>query len=130
MPTNSRAAVNPALLTFSIVIGPACSSLQPTEASPEEIGRLITAEDLLKPGDRVRLVTADEAVHEFRIDEIDLAQGLVAGEGNSIPIVSIVAVETRKISVGRTAVLTGGLTIGIAMIIAIAIAPAIILGGG
>jgi hypothetical protein len=69
-------------------------------------------------------------VHEFRIDEIDLAQGLVAGEGNSIPIVSIVAVETRKISVGRTAVLTGGLTIGIAMIIAIAIAPAIILGGG
>jgi len=117
-------------LTACLAAGPACTSLQPTEASPEEIQRLILSEGLLEPGQRVRIVTAAGAEHEFRITELDMAQGAVVGEQVSVPVVDIVAVETREVSVGRTALLTGGLVWGAGLIIAIAIAPAVLLGGG
>jgi len=119
-----------ALLAASVMLCPACTTLQPTEASPQEIRRLILSDGLLEPGQRVRLVTADEVAHEFRITNIDIEQGIVHGEDAAVRVDSIVAVETREVSVGRTALLTGGLVYGIGLIIAIAIAPALILSGG
>jgi len=115
-------------LLACLLVSSACTTLQPTEASPEELQRLILSEDLLEPGQRVRLVTADEVVHEFRIAEIDLERGVVMGDDEAVLISEVVAVETREVSVGRTALLTGGLVYGIGYIIAIAIAPALILG--
>ncbi len=117
---------------FLLVVGmaiSACSTLEPTEASPQEIQRLILSEGILAPGQRVRIVTADELEHEFRIESIDIEQGIVYGEDEAIPVDGIVAVETRKISAGRTALLTGGLVYGVGVIIAIAVAPAVLLGG-
>lgn len=84
----------------------------------------------MAPGDRVRLVTADETVHKFRVTEISVERDLVLGRKVGVPIDQIVALETREVSVGRTALLTGGVGIGVAVLIAVAIAPAIILGGG
>jgi hypothetical protein len=43
-----------------------CTTLRPTEASPEELQRLIAHDNLIEPGDRVRLVTADGTVYKFR----------------------------------------------------------------
>ncbi len=114
------------LLTCLLVVS-ACTTLEPTEASPEELQRLILSEGLLEPGQRVRLVTADEVVHEFRITEIDLELGVVSGSDDAVPVSEVVAVETHEVSVGRTALLTGGL-VGIGYLMAIAIAPALILG--
>lgn len=114
-------------LSASLLVSSGCTTLQPTEASPEELQHLILSEGLLEPGQRVRLVTADEVVHEFRIAEIDLEQGVVIGRDDTVPVAEVVAVETREVSVGRSALLTGGV-VGVGYLIAIAIVPAVILG--
>ena len=121
--------VDLAVLLAGAMAVQACSTLEPTEASPQELQRLILSEGILAPGQRVRLVTADELEHEFRITSIDIEQGIVYGEDEAIPVDGIVAVETRKISAGRTALLTGGIVYGVGVIIAIAVAPALLLGG-
>jgi hypothetical protein len=114
-----------ALTLLLLVSG--CTSLRPTEASPEDLQRMITQENLIQPGDRVRLVTADEAVYRFRVTRVDLDEGLIAGRAEAVPIAEIVAVETREVSVGKTAALTGGL-IGAWVLILILVAPALAIG--
>ena len=118
-----------ALVAACMTVNSACTTLQPTEANPEELQHLILSEEILEVGQRVRLVTSDEMVHEFRVTGIDSQRGVVHGKNESVAIEDIVAVETREISAGKTALLTGGLVYGIGIIIAIAIAPAAILAG-
>jgi hypothetical protein len=101
-----------------VLLSCACTTLRSTEASPADLQRMITQENLLKPGDRVKLVTADGSVHAFRVTQIDVDDGLVIGKEESVPIADIIAVETREVSVGKTAALTGGL-VGVYLIIAI-----------
>ncbi|HSG96517.1 MAG TPA: hypothetical protein VLA11_00825 [Woeseiaceae bacterium] len=115
------------LLIFSNV---ACTTLEPVDVPAGELQQQLRSGALVTAGDRVRLVTADEAVHTFRVTEISLDQDMVRGRDVEVPIKEVVAVETREVSVGRTTLLTGGVGLGVAVLIAIAIAPAIILGGG
>lgn len=115
------------LLIFSTV---ACTTLEPVDVPADELQQQLRSGVLVTAGDRVRLVTADEAVHTFRVTEINLEQDMVLGRNVEVPIKEVVALETREVSVGRTALLTGGVGIGVAVLIAIAIAPAVILGGG
>ena len=108
----------------------ACTTLEPVNVPADDLQQQIRAGTLVSAGDRVRLVTADETVHKFRVTEVNLGQDMVMGRKAGVPIGDIVALETREVSVGRTALLTGGVGIGLAMLIAIAIAPAVILSGG
>lgn len=116
-----------ALLILSCV---ACTTLESVAVPADELQSQLRAGMLVKPGDRVRLVTADETVHRFRVTEVSSEQGVVIGRNERVLMDEIVAVETREVSVGRTALLTGGVGVGAAILIAIAIAPAILLGGG
>jgi hypothetical protein len=116
------------ILAIVVLLSCACTSLQSTEASPEELQRMITHENLLEPGDRVRLVTADGVVYKFRVTEIDLVNGMVVGPKESAPIKDIVAVETREVSIGKTAALTGGLVGGLYILLILA-GGAFVLGG-
>ncbi len=118
------------LLLPLILSNAACTTLEPVDVPADELRQQLRAGSLVKSGDRVRLVTADETVHKFKITEINLEQDKVLGRNAEVPIEEIVALETRELSVGRTSLLTGGVGIGVAALIAIAIAPAIILGGG
>jgi hypothetical protein len=90
-----------------------CTTWRPTEANPQEIQHLIESEGLLAPGDRVKLVTADNAVHvhEFRVDKLDLEEGLVIGSSDVVRISDIVSVEKRKTSWLKTGLLIGGLAL-------------------
>jgi hypothetical protein len=54
------------ILAALVLLCCACTTLRPTEASPEELQRLITRDNLIEPGDRVGLVTADGTVYKFR----------------------------------------------------------------
>jgi hypothetical protein len=101
-------SIPPLLLVGYLALGCACTSLQPTEASPEEVQRKIVAEGLLAPGDSVRIVTADGATHRFRILAVDLDTRVVAGKSDAVPIAEIVAVETREFATGKTAALALG----------------------
>jgi len=116
------------ILAIVVLLSCACTTLQPTAASPEELEHMVTHENLLEPGDRVRLVTADGAVYKFRVREIDLVNGMIVGPKESVPIKDIVAVETREVSIGKTAVLTGGLVGGLYLLL-LSVGGAFVLAG-
>lgn len=124
------------LLTISQI---SCTNLQPIEASPETLQERIRQGDLLKVGDSVSVFTEDEKEHRFVVTAIDADEirGRVVNmhtddadeireEVVTIPIDSVVAVQTREMSIGKTALLAGGVY-GIIFLIAMAIAPALIL---
>jgi hypothetical protein len=116
-----------ALLAASAIA--ACSTVKPVEAPPEELRRLITSENLLAPGDRVQLVTTDGSRHEFRVTSVNIDEGLIRGEQEAVPIADVIALQTRKIAIGKTAALAAGLYVGVGVIIAITLAPVILLSG-
>ena len=115
---------------FGALANSACTTLTPQEETPEELQRQLLSGELLQAGERVRLVTTDESVYEFRITEIDLEQGLVIGGGERVPIADVIAVETRKVSAGKTALLVGGVGTSVLVIITVLLAPALLLSGG
>jgi hypothetical protein len=117
----------PAILWISVVFCASCTSLHPTEATSEQIQYRIIHEDLLKSGEQVELVTSDRAVHEFRITDIDREQGLVVGKNESVPVSDIVAVKTREFSMGKTALLAGGVTYGLWIWFVILLGPVLVL---
>ena len=110
-----------------LALSSGCTTLQPTEATPDEIQRRIVTEGLLAPGDKVQLVTADDAVHEFRITEINLEAGSVIGKNDAVPITEIVAVATREFAVGKTTALSIGISYGLAIGIAVALGGVLVL---
>jgi hypothetical protein len=107
----------------TVLLGSGCTTIHPTDASPAEIQRLIIAEGLLAPGDKVRLVTADDALHEFRITGINLDEGSVHGKDDQVRIEEIIAVQTRDFAFGKTI----GLSYGIASVVVVVVVTA--LGG-
>ncbi len=113
-----------------MLVAAGCPSLRPVETPPAELQRLIRDEDLIKPGDRVRLVTADGAVHELRVKQIDRDRDAVTGKDEAVPLADIIAVQTREIAVGRTAALAAGVYVGIALIVTMIVLPLAVLTGG
>jgi hypothetical protein len=71
-----------------------CKTMQPIDGSPTELRQFINSGQLLKPGDRVRIVTADEKVHRFAIKKVEA--GLIVGPNESIPIAQVISLEVQK----------------------------------
>ena len=114
------------VLVFINLIG--CTSLQTIEAPPDKLHEQIRHENLVKVGDKVKIVTEDQKEHEFVVTATN--ENEIRGKDITIPIDSIVAVQTREFSAGKSALLAGGVTastILLMVIIAIAVAPAAIL---
>ena len=113
------------LVTVNLI---GCTSLQPIEAPPDELQDRIRQEQIVEVGDRVRIFTEDGKEHQFRVTSIDANH--ISGESVTIPVDSIIALETREISIGKTTLLAGG-TIGIAFILfLVVVAPVIFLAPG
>jgi hypothetical protein len=110
------------ILLITNLIG--CTSLQPIEAQPDELQDRIRYEQIVAVGDRVRMVTEDGKEHQFKVTSIDANH--ISGDGVTIPVDTVIALETREISIGKTTLLAGGIT-GTMLLIFIAIAPAAIL---
>jgi hypothetical protein len=83
-----------------------CTSLKPIAMGPESLQQQISSGELVKPGDTVRCVTADGKQYDFEVTAI--GNGYIEGEGVSLPISGVVAVEKRKFSLGKTALLGAG----------------------
>ncbi len=107
----------------------ACSSLKPVELPPESLQQMILDQDILQPGEKIKLVTAEGKRYEFRVARVDTERKVIIGDGQSIPVADVVAVETKEFSFGKTALLAAG-SYGALLIIAVALAPALILSGG
>ena len=80
-----------------------CTSLQTIEAPPDKLHEQIRHEDLVKVGDKVRIITEDQKEHQFVVTAIN--EDEIRGEDVTIPIDSIVTLETREFSTGKTVLL-------------------------
>jgi len=111
-----------------------CSTHQPIEAQRSELQNKIRHENILKISDDVKIITEDGKKYQFRITSID--ENEIVGVQNKktyrIPIDSIVVLETKEVSWGKTVLLISGI-VGIVVlgviIIAVASGPDIDLGG-
>ena len=95
-----------------------CTSLQTIDAPPDKLHEQIRHEDIVKIGDKVRIVTEDQNEHQFVVTAIN--ENEISGEEVTIPIDSIVTLETREFSTGKTVLLSVGIT-GTVLLIATAL---------
>jgi hypothetical protein len=61
-----------------------CTTLRTIDGTPSELQQFINSGELIKPGDRIRIVTADEKAHRFAITKIEA--GLIVGLHGSVPV--------------------------------------------
>jgi hypothetical protein len=72
-----------------------CTTMRPIDGSPAELHRFMNSGELLKPGDRVRIVTADEKTHRFAITQF--GAGVIVGPNESIPVDQVISLEVAKV---------------------------------
>jgi hypothetical protein len=104
----------------------ACTSMRPVEASPEELAARIRQGNVVQVGEKVTIVTKDGRKDQFTVTAID--EFTVKGNKESIPIDDIVALKTKEISLGKTALLTGGIGLTFYLLLGIALSGAAIGG--
>ena len=110
-----------------------CATFQPIEAQRSDLQDEIRHENILKISDDVKIITEDGKKYQFRITSID--ENEIVGVQNKktyrIPIDSIVALETKEFSMGKTALLTGGIIAGLGLLflISFGVAAASLMGG-
>jgi hypothetical protein len=95
-----------------------CTSLQTIEAPPDKLREQLRNETLVKVGDKVRITTEDQKEHQFVV--IAINDDEIRGENVTIPIDSIVTLEIREFSTGKTVLLGFGIT-GTVLLIATAL---------
>ena len=71
-----------------------CTTMQAIDGSPTELQHFINSGELLKPGDRVRIVTAEQKTHRFAITKVEA--GLIVGSNESVPVDQVMCVEKRQ----------------------------------
>jgi hypothetical protein len=106
------------LVIFFALVACGCTTLKPVEMSPEELQQKIAAGEIIKVGDRVKVVTSDGVVHKFGVTEISTDR--VSGKDVDLPIADIIAVETREFSGGKTTALVAGGTLIYVLLAAVA----------
>jgi hypothetical protein len=112
------------------VVASACTTLRPSGISSAGLSSLVAEGGLISPGARVQLVTADESIHEFRVERIDVANGLIIGRDEVVRVADVVEVATRQFAPGKTVALGLGLALGVSAVVVVGTAPAAILSAG
>jgi hypothetical protein len=72
-----------------------CTTMRLIDGSPTELQRFINAGELLKQGDRVRIVTVDEKAHRIAITKVEA--GLIVGANESVPVDQVRSLEIEKV---------------------------------
>ena len=89
-----------------LLIASGCTTSKPIELAPEQLQERISTEDIIQVGDNVNIVTSDGVSHKFKVTAI--TENHILGKDIEIPIMDIIALETRAFSGGKTSLLVGG----------------------
>lgn len=100
------------LLSFAVLfpLG-GCSTMTSGGVYNEDLQERIRKGQLTKVGDYVIIHTLDNTNYEFTVDGID--EETIEGDGISVQIDNIAALETKTFSAEKTAQLVGGATLGL-----------------
>ena len=114
------------LVLVAAVLLPACSTLKPVEMPAEDVQRMILSGEIPLAGESIKVVTRDGKTHKYRVVDVDVDSRLIRGREDTVAIDDVVAIETKKFSVGKTALVAGSsyLLLGL---LALAAAPAFLL---
>ncbi len=113
-----------AWLVAAAMMGGGCTTMKSNQMPPEALQEQIRSGSIVLAGDEVSVVTGNGKEHTFRVSAVepDAILGTVEGESVTIPIDDVLALRTREVSVGRTALagvgvylLVGGVLIVLAM---------------
>lgn len=119
----SKSAIFQKIISFFVIISLfGCTTFQPIEAQRGDLQDEIRHENILKISDVVKIFTEDGKKHQIRITSIDENEIVgvrnvwnneneVVQETVTIPINSIIGLETPKFSKGKTALLVGGTSV-------------------
>ncbi len=108
-------------ITVIICVLSGCTSLKPIQMPAEQLQQKITTGQIILVGEKARLITADGK--EYKINVIAVADGLIIAKDVEVPIVDVVAVETRRASAGKTtALVAGGVAVAYVIVSALAVA--------
>ena len=93
-----------------------CTTLRPYDGGPAAIRREVASGTLLKHGDHVLITTADWVKHKLTVTSVD-RDAVHGSGGESIPVESIVGIEARQFSAGKTwGIIGSALFVGLALV--------------
>jgi hypothetical protein len=99
-----------------------CTTLQPVTGNRAAVQQRIASGALLKRGDAVVVLTKDGRTHDFNVTSTSAST--IEGRYESISIDQIDFIQTRKLSVEKTA-----LAVGLAVVVAAAVVVVCSVGG-
>jgi hypothetical protein len=91
--------------TIIILLLCGCTTFSTMQMSRSEVQERISHGDLIHSGDQVKIITYDGKQYQFKV--ISIVDGSIKGKDVEIPIKDIDLVEKRRISIGKTALLSG-----------------------
>ena len=83
-----------------------CVSVEKVQQPPATLQENIRSGELVRPGDRIAVVTASQGERIMVVTEVD--QDSIRGDGVEVSINEVVALETREVSAGKTALAAVG----------------------
>lgn len=102
-------------LALLLLIVTGCTTFSPVELAPEQLHEKILTDNIIQVGDNVRIITSDGTRHEFKVTSVTKDQ--IIGKDINIPILDIVALDTRSYSSGKTSAFVGGTVIWVLIIL-------------
>jgi|HubBroStandDraft_1064217.scaffolds.fasta_scaffold25298_1 hypothetical protein len=88
------------ILLITLICFAGCTTLRPIQGTSRELQERINSAELLKPGDRVLIVTTDDKNHAFKVTEV--GSGVIKGRATEIPVDQVASVKKREFSTGKT----------------------------
>ena len=95
-----------ATMIWLMMVQTGCTSQRVVELPPEELQRQIMAGEWIEAGDKIEVTTLDGKRHQLTV--IGVENGVLVTEEEHIPVDSILTLESRHFSVGKTLALVGG----------------------
>jgi len=105
---NIRKTVSLLVVLSLVLSSTACTTLKPVKVPSDDIQDRILADELLKKGDRIKIVTKDRKIHQIEVTDIKegiiegRTDGLAKGKDVSIPVAEVVNVSVYEISAEKT----------------------------
>ena len=106
------------MAAVAAIVVSGCVTVHKADGSPEALREAIRAGELVKPGDRVTLMTPTIGERTIRVAEVD--DDFVRGENTQVPIDEIVALEKKRIDPVKTAGVVVGGYLGLGLLVSLA----------
>jgi hypothetical protein len=94
-----------ACLMIIVFVFSSCTSMRTIQKSRSEIQEGLASGDLIHPGDDIMIITNDGNQYDFKV--VSIGNGYVKGQDIEISIKDIDLLEKRRISIGKTVLLSG-----------------------